>query len=264
MRSGATLPRMTSGARSTCRRVDLPRRAPEWGSATSPLREKVARGLQSAARVVGIDMDSTREFDVRRDDDGRKSGRGAGEQVVIGEPESGYGDDEALNAPLEEKPQVGPLVIFRARLDAADDEEESVLARLRVRAGDGLGEEVIAHVGRDHAERVRSARRKAARHLAGDVLQLADRVRDALASLRRHAVVSVDHTRHRLVRHLGFSGDIADRGAVHVRLRLLPFVSEQYLFEALPKPLDRGEIRSMLPVTSRQSPAQGAWKGGAR
>jgi len=113
----------------------------------------------TAAAVVDVDVIGAGELDIRGHEHGGDPRDGVGEKVVLREPEAGDRDDEALDAPLEHEPEVSALVVLRPLLDAADDQEVAALSRLRLGAGDCLGEEVIAHIRRDHSERVGALRR---------------------------------------------------------------------------------------------------------
>ena len=121
------------------------------------LGHKVGRRLVTATPVVDVDVVRAGEIDVGGDQNGRDSRNRVGENVILRQAQAGNRDDETLDTALEHEPEIGALVVLRAFLDATDDEEVAALPCLGLSAGDRLGEEVVADVGRDHTQGVGTA-----------------------------------------------------------------------------------------------------------
>ena len=119
-----------------------------------PLRDEIAGRFVATTAVIDVDVIRAGELDVRCDEDRWDAHHGIGEDVVVRDPQTRHRHDEALHTPLEHQAKVGPFVVLGALLNGADDQEVAPLAGFRLGARHRLGKEMVADVGRHHAQRV--------------------------------------------------------------------------------------------------------------
>jgi hypothetical protein len=173
-------------------------------------------GVQAALPVVDVHGVHAGQVEPGRHDHQRQPLGQRGEQLAGALAEDRLGQHQPVHPPLQHHPQVALLVATGGDVDAGNDEQQAVLAGLRLGARHRLREEVVGHVGGDHAKRVGAVRGESPGEGVGHVLQLLDGAEHPLPGAGGDAVTPVDDPRDRLVGHPGASRHIPDCRSLHL------------------------------------------------
>ena len=174
-------------------------------------RDEVLDDERRAAVVVSDDRVDVRDLRGARQVDDR--GR-ACRLAQRAPPEPRGGADDAVDAKLEqtgERRLLGPLLVF------ARDDECRVRPRLEhgIESGRELGQEQVAKVGHEDADRVRAAADERPGRGVGVVAELLRRPLDGGAARVTDARGIAEHAGDERLRHACARGDIVDRRGAH-------------------------------------------------